>query len=89
MKRVIFKYELSIDPSQHILIPSGAKILCVQMQGTTPCVWAEFAADAQEVSREFHLYATGQLADISGEYVGTFQDGPFVEHLFVMPEETR
>ena len=39
MNKTIWKYKLKIDILQEIIMPIGARILSVQMQSNTPCLW--------------------------------------------------
>lgn len=82
---VIYKYPLVVDGSQDIRMPEGARILCVQVQRETPCIWA--AVDANpHVLRRLRILPTGGAFDeeVFGTYVGTFQlsGGDFIGHLF-------
>lgn len=87
MTRRIFKYPLRLhDYAEFGDWHVGAKILCVQMQGDTPCVWAEVDDDDPAFERRsFVFYGTGQsMPRHPGMYVGTIQmhDGALVFHLY-------
>ncbi len=66
----IYKYPLQVDGEQILLIPAGAKILTVQMQGSTPCLWAEVKINddanlrAGLEQRKIKMFGTGH--DIPG-----------------------
>jgi hypothetical protein len=83
---VIWKYPLEATDVQMVKMPKGAKILCVQTQGQTPCLWAlipDTKATLEE--RHFSIYGTGHLHEkIPGTYIGTFQlmNGQLVFHVF-------
>lgn len=86
MKRV---YKYPINPLQAaVTMRKGAQILCVQMQGGFPYVWALVDPLEAQMTRRFRVVGTGHdLPDDPGEYVGTFQPGNgLVLHLFVIPE---
>lgn len=86
--RSIWKFDVPVADRLLIQMPEGAKVLCVQVQNETPCIWAKVDPGTKvpvEV-REFRVYGTGHNIDESEalEYVGTFQllGGSFVGHLF-------
>jgi hypothetical protein len=102
MKRVIYKFEImgAIEKAMEkegategaftIDMPQGAKILCVQVQRSEPCIWAICDRKAKLGPRRFFLAGTGlDFDEGSGSsqplaYVGTFQvhGGELVFHLF-------
>jgi hypothetical protein len=93
--KTILKYKLDILDNQYIYIsmPIGAKILCVQEQGTDLCLWVLadtiseplVSRQIRAVSRQIRIIGTGYVADdCYGEgYIGTVQmkDG-YVWHVF-------
>lgn len=83
MKRVL-KY--SLTPDCVVEMPRGAKILSVQVQRDTPCIWALCQDDNQLDGRRFMIYGTGHAMpeDLDLRYLGTFQlqAGNFVFHVF-------
>ena len=87
--QTIYKYDLQPMDNVEIVMPAGAKILCVQMQGESPRVWALVDLGRESVKRIFHVVGTGHKhASIRGDYVGTFQmyDGELVFHVFCEKE---
>jgi hypothetical protein len=83
--KCVYKYKILDCGNFSISMPEGAEILCVQMQGDTPCLWA--MADPKEVPilRSFCVRGTGHgFDDTEGRYIGTFQTekGLFIWHLF-------
>lgn len=80
----IYKYALTIDDELPVDMPAGAEILCVQMQGDVPCVWAKVDSKAPTVRRWFRWRGTGHPAEGVGVYVGTVQimGARLVFHLF-------
>lgn len=67
------------------MMPAGAKLLDVQMQGGECCVWALCDQSAAKEPRHIAIYGTGnQMPDEAGEYVATFQmhGGALVFHAF-------
>lgn len=88
-RRAIWKYPLALRDVQGIDMPSGANILCVQVQAGVPCLWAIVDTEARNVMRRIRIVGTGHPIEVEGEpYIGTFQihDGALVFHAFeVLP----
>lgn len=86
MTQKIYKYPIEIEDEVSVEMPLGAEILCVQMQGGHPCIWA--LVDADEVGKQvkgFIWRGTGHtMPDNHGKYVGTVQlhGGSLIFHLF-------
>lgn len=87
--RVIYKYIIPMDSTKFFSIdmPQGADIITVQNQnGLGPCIWAIVDTDVDVVERKFCVLGTGwDLSDLALEcsrYIGTWQDGWLVWHLF-------
>jgi hypothetical protein len=80
--KAIWKFPMpSWDSS--IAMPKGANVLCVQMQGNLPCLWAEVETEAPQVNRTFAAIGTGhQLRGGLKQYVGTVQAGDLVWHIY-------
>lgn len=81
--KAIWKYAIDLAREVTVHMPAGARILSVQSQLDQAQVWALVDPAADLVQRRFGIYGTGwDLHDAPGEYVGTFQDGWFVWHVF-------
>jgi len=84
--KTIYKYPIKGVGAQAIPMPEGAKILTVQVQGDTPCLWALVEVDAPPRDRVILVYGTSHPADEAEaeRYIGTFQlsGGPLVFHVF-------
>jgi hypothetical protein len=80
----IWKYPIDISQAPlAISMPFGARILTLQVQHGVPCLWALVNPTATKVARPFVVVGTGHKTPRhAGEYVGTWQDGPYVWHLF-------
>lgn len=82
----IWKYRLNIIDEQQLFLPVDAKILTVQTQHGTCCLWT--LVNEENTAKEFRkiaIYGTGNpLPDNPGEYIGTFQmhGGDLVFHVF-------
>lgn len=97
---IIFKYQLPDNYTVEqfrILLPSMGKVLTVQMQNGKPHIWVQFEPGARKCERDFLVVGTGEQFEIREErlgpmsrevqmskYIGTWQDGPHVWHLYEM-----
>ena len=83
--KTIYKYPLPrLGALNQILMPSGARILSANMQGSNLCVWALVDPDAEMVVRTFVVRGTGHPCPNTENlaFVDTVQAPPFVWHLF-------
>jgi hypothetical protein len=83
----IWKFPFEIKDDIEIEMPSGAEILCLQMQGDMACIWAKVSDYAPKTIRHFQVFGTGHplpLITQRRKYIGTFQllSGQLVFHLF-------
>ena len=82
MVKQIWKYKLE----NIIEMPKGAEILTVQIQNGKSfdtCIWAKVTPDNELEKRRFVVIGTGHsFDDTNYKYIGTYQDSPFVWHLF-------
>jgi len=81
----IWKYQIAISDVQTIEMPAGAKILSLQTQDGTPCIWALCNEEASKELRTFTMYGTGHIIHKDpGTFIGTFQmdGGELVFHVF-------
>jgi hypothetical protein len=83
---VIWKYALQTTFRQQLTLPTGAVPLTVQLQHLTPCLWVR-VPDPEAGTEDVTVWtvATGEpgLEEVFGTYVGTYQSGPSVWHVFV------
>jgi|PlaIllAssembly_1097288.scaffolds.fasta_scaffold505171_4 hypothetical protein len=83
---VIYKYRLETTDDQQIVLPVGARILCVQTQDEIPCLWVQQDEDRHEKERHhIRIYGTGHwMAMDPGVYIGTYQlrNGGLVFHVY-------
>lgn len=89
--RTVWKFEVRVqNGSMHKLItPKGTKLLCVQVQRGTICVWGEVDDTQPLVTRQINLVGTGHpMLLSSGDYLGTVQllEGSLVLHVYVEDE---
>lgn len=87
--RSIWKYQFEVSEHFQLSMPANAEVIHVDIQDYQPTIWAIVDTDASEESRCFHIFETGHRIppkNLPSEYLKTFQQGPFVWHLF---EETK
>lgn len=87
MPKTIYKFEIETLDKFHLTMPKEAEILCVQMQGQKPCIWAKVDPENNSENRTFKVYGTGHpiYEPVGREvYIGTYQlmGGSLVFHLF-------
>lgn len=86
----IYKYPVEIADEFWVEMPTGARILTVQVQNGEPFIWAQVETTAPYEPRGFRVVGTGHPmsdAEMGMPYVGTFQleGGALVFHLFTSP----
>lgn len=83
--KTIWKFPFPIEDEITLTMPEGARVLAVQMQGNTPCLWALVDPDAPTKPCRFRLFGTGHpVPEGLGNFIGTFQmmGGGLIWHLF-------
>jgi hypothetical protein len=78
----IWKYPVPLADSFVLNMPKDATPLHVDVQRGAPCLWALVDTSAPNEERTFRLVGTGGDVPRDTCYVGTFQQGPFVWHVF-------
>lgn len=81
----IFKYPLEITKQQGLSLPTGAKILKVDMQHSKLYLWAQVVdGTGSEELRHFCIHGTGQeIVDAHLQrHLATVFDGGFVWHVY-------
>jgi hypothetical protein len=63
-------------------MPAGALVLKVEMQGPVACIWYELDTKDRCIPRTFKILGTGQPIPDKCVHVGTYQDPPYVWHLY-------
>ena len=81
---VVHKFPLRTTDRQEIYLPVSAKVLTVQVQHGTPCLWALVDEDADLTKHSLTIVGTGHPVGSVGEYIGTYQldSGALVFHVF-------
>jgi hypothetical protein len=85
--KTVWKFPLEINDEQDVTMPANSHILCVQVQGVTPCLWALCSPEMPEETRKILITGTGhEREDLAGfvPYIGSFQlaGGALVFHVF-------
>jgi hypothetical protein len=84
--KTIWKFEMSQGDMPHPVcqldMPAGAKVVRVARQGAAICLWAIVESDNALQPRLFATVGTGRPIPLDVRYLGTWDDGPFVWHLF-------
>ncbi len=87
--RTIWNFPLGDGSPQVIRMPVGAEILTVQVRGDRPYLWAiikPVPSSPKTEYRHFEVFGTGQDIHedmgIDRRYIGTFQQPPYVWHVF-------
>lgn len=78
----IWKYPLEEGTEYRIQMPKGARILDLQLQDRVPTIWAQVDPEAEKETRSFRIIGTDQIFFDALEYVGTYQEGYLVWHVF-------
>lgn len=86
----VYKYPLPDADEPVVTMPFGAMVLKVECQGGAPFIWAlvDMGSRFRDVDYRFRRYGTGDPIDRDYEWshelthLATFQQGPFVWHLF-------
>ena len=81
----IWKFPIALDDHIEVQMPVGAKVLSVQVQRATICMWALVETEAKQERRRFCILPTGgAVYSYVGQFIGTFQlaGGNLVFHLF-------
>lgn len=71
----IWKFAIPIQREIELRLPSGARILTVQLKDNEVTLWALVNPDAEKETRHFEIYGTGHEVHDAGNlhYVGTAQ----------------
>lgn len=83
--RTVWKYEIDTTEIQTLQMPVGAEILCVQLQRTHICLWAEVDTGAPLKARVIYTCGTGTPQPPAPKrYIGTYQlfGGELVWHVY-------
>lgn len=83
--RIIRKAELTLQSTQRISVPKGAKFLTVNTQCGIPYIWYECSPDQRPTDRT--IFTFQPEIQLEGKYVGTiFSDEEIAYHIFEQVE---
>lgn len=82
MRRVL-KYPLG--HSTQLSLPDGWWVVRVALQNGLPFVWIEREREGEEHPVSLEVFATGQDIPECARWLGTWEDGPFIWHLYEVP----
>ena len=86
----IWKWQLAMAAQQDLGLPLGAQFLTLQLQDDNPTLWFLCETDAPLQLRRFAIHGTGQdVPDTFRQYLGTFQTGALVWHVFEVLHPSR
>jgi hypothetical protein len=81
----VWKFPFPVNDALELEMPADSKILSVQVQNDTPCLWALVDSTRERQTRKFRIYGTGHpcFSEVE-QFIATFQmlDGGLVFHLF-------
>lgn len=83
--KTIWKFTLAVTDVQEIALPAGAQLLTVQLQANEPRLWAlvdDYVGLIQIRTIEIHGTGNPIEGDRRRRYIATFQQPPFVWHVF-------
>ncbi len=77
-----FKYPIPKRSAKFsLMLPIGFKFLRVNPQGEELMLWAE-VKDVASTQVDFQVFGTGHEIPDEAKYLTTYDDGPFVFHLY-------
>ena len=82
----IYKYKISLLDKQELILPKQAKILSVQVQNGSICIWALVDENLEKEKRQVLIIGTGENIEddlFVYTYIGTIQQAPYVWHIFI------
>ena len=80
--KTIWKFPIN-SSRQLIDMPETHRILCADMQGDVPTVWAEVDPSSPIITKDLAVVGTGHEVPEGFAYVGTGQARGFVWHIYV------
>jgi hypothetical protein len=84
--RRCYKYPVVYKATKFsLMLPQGAQFLRVNWQGQDLFAWYLVDTTAPVLQKDFLLYGTGHDVAPGAKWVTTFDNGPFVIHMFEVP----
>lgn len=85
--RTIWKFPIDLGDLVTVVMPAGATVIHVDTQGGHLTMWAEVDSRHAPEERHFVVVGTGHpVPDLADEHVASWQQGPFVWHLYTVGE---
>ncbi len=82
MKKV-FKYPIPRNRSKFgVVLPVGYKFIRVSFQDEQLQMWCEVEDNKRSEQANFQCFGTGHEIPLSATWLATYDDGPFVFHLY-------
>jgi hypothetical protein len=81
--KTVWKYPLALLDRQVLKAPLYAKPRLVAVQNEQACIWLEVETTNPVRDLVVHIEGTGHAIEHDGTHAGSFQDGPFVWHVYV------
>lgn len=80
----IWKYELTLQHKQELLIPKNRQKLSFQLQNGNPCLWVLVDEKGEKETVNIEMYGTDHFVEYAYDlkFLGTGQFGPLVFHFF-------
>jgi hypothetical protein len=87
MARTIYKYPVVMSADYDVILPEAHRVIHVDWQGgmgagLEPQMWVEVDTDSAMRPFAFAIVGTGHPVPDGMEHVGTWQEPPFVWHLY-------
>lgn len=84
-ERTVWKFPLTgitVEGEVNLRMPVNSQPLCIQVQEGKPCLWVLAYPNNPQMDYHFYIVGTGQPVESDWQYVGTWQEPPYVWHLF-------
>lgn len=83
--RKVYKYPVT----EGIVIHKESKIIHFGFQNGNPFIWVEVNTESPEIIRSFIFLGTGHEIPLGSSHIGSFQNPPFVWHVYEQTLEPR
>ena len=78
-----FPIEITLTREQTITVPENPHVLHVGLDPEgTPCIWCQVLTTNRRIDMSVAVVGTGHPCPQGGVYRGSFNQGPFVWHVF-------
>jgi hypothetical protein len=80
--KTIHKFPFEVEDEVVITMPRTARVVLVECQNDQPCMWAIVDTREEPAETRFFVTGTGHPAPDAREHLASFQQGPFVWHVW-------